>query len=117
MPSQTEHLAQARRNLEILEQFSFTTCACLDWLVVLAFYTALHWVDAFLATLGRHPKNHFERNRDVSNYLRDIYAHYTHLYNVSREVRYFAIPYPRRRARYANALRNEFAAIRTHFGY
>jgi len=79
MPSQTAHLAQASqtfsfpkrkslikkkrrgiyplRNLEILEQFSFTTCACLDWLVVLAFYTVLHWVDAFLATLGRHPKN------------------------------------------------------------
>jgi hypothetical protein len=31
--------------------------------VVLAFYSALHWIDAYLATRGLHPDSHLVRNR------------------------------------------------------
>jgi len=116
MPGQRAHLAQANRNLRILEQFNFTTCDYLDWLVVIAFYTALHWVDAFLATLGLHPDNHRARNFEVRTHLPAIHAHYMRLYLVSRDARYGAIHYRRRQMRYVRALQNEFAAIRAHFG-
>lgn len=116
MPQQREHLIQARRNLHILDQFNFTSCACLDWLVILAFYTVLHWVDAFLATLNIHPGNHHERNLEVRARLPAISAHYIRLYAVSREARYHARTYRMRRIRYMRTLQNDFAAIRIYFG-
>ena len=32
-----------------------------EWEVTMLFYSALHYVDAFLATRGLHPQSHLER--------------------------------------------------------
>ena len=57
-----------------------------DWIVITAFYQALHWVDAFLATKQRHPSDHRERNWEVRNNadLKIIKRNYNRLYKASR---------------------------------
>jgi hypothetical protein len=62
MPGRAQHLAKARSNAE----FSIELLAGgqrLDWSVVAAFYSALHWVDAYLAGQQVHPFNHEDRER------------------------------------------------------
>lgn len=61
-----------------------------DWIVITAFYQALHWVDAFLAKTQRHPSNHGNRNWEVRNDadLKVIKKNYKRLYDASRSARY-----------------------------
>ena len=61
-----------------------------DWIVISAFYQALHWVNIFLATKQRRPGDHGERNREVRNDadLKKIRDNYDRLYWASREARY-----------------------------
>ena len=61
-----------------------------DWIVISAFYQALHWVNTFLATKQRYPSDHGERNREVRKDadLKKIWDNYNRLYTASREARY-----------------------------
>ena len=69
---------------------------CLDWQVVILFYAALHWADAYLATLGIDPGSHSAplssrrpgRNRLVERHLPEAAEHYFHLHNLSTVARY-----------------------------
>ena len=51
------------------------------------FYSALHYVDAFLATLGMHPRTHCERNDLLAN-LTDLAVYYQVLSKRSMNARY-----------------------------
>jgi len=51
MPSPDEHLRVARRNRKLLDDGLFT--ADERWAVVIAFYTALHYVERLAAREGR----------------------------------------------------------------
>lgn len=70
----------------------------LDWVVITAFYQALHWVDAFLAKTQRHPGDHRNRNREVRQdvYLKAIKRHYKRLYDASLSARYYPNTYRNR---------------------
>ena len=61
-----------------------------DWIVISAFYQALHWVNIFLATKQCRPGDHGERNREVRNDadLKVIKENYKRLYDASRSARY-----------------------------
>mgnify|MGYP005845172629 CR=1 FL=1 len=59
-----------------------------DWLAIIAFYAALHWLDSYLAHQGLHPSNHRERNRAAQ--VLPIWDEYYELYAVSRIARYEA---------------------------
>ena len=62
-----------------------------DWIVIIAFYQALHWVDAYLLSKGQsQPTNHTARNNVVRNdkFLRSIYGHFDYMYNASMHARY-----------------------------
>ena len=61
-----------------------------DWIVITAFYQALHWVDAFFALSNRHPRRHGERKRFVDQHenLERISESYTNLYDASIIARY-----------------------------
>jgi len=63
-----------------------------DWLATLAFYSALHWLDASFADRGLHPTNHRERNRAARGL--PIWDEYYELYAVSRIARYEARQLP-----------------------
>jgi len=63
-----------------------------DWLVTIAFYIALHFVDAKLArrTPPLHPQRHPVRNNYVSRFLPpDVARDYLYLYNKSMIARYY----------------------------
>ena len=99
MGAQTSHLSQADKN----EKFYLAICSSnalseqfTDWAVVVLFYSALHYVDAFLDTEEIHPRTHTERNRLVSrkHQISDIYPNYLSLHDRSIDARYNLVCFP-----------------------
>jgi hypothetical protein len=88
MPTVSEHIAKAEAFERVLVIFDEGNPDHCDWIAVVAFYAALHWVDAYLAVLGNHPQNHRERNLIVT--LLPIAFEYSLLYSTSRRARYEA---------------------------
>jgi hypothetical protein len=86
MPIQSEHVSAAEANTHLATTLLDLSPA---WSIVVTFYAALHWVDAFLATFPLHPENHVERNYYVGlSPLAPIFPSYIRLSNRSREARY-----------------------------
>ncbi|MGD0496149.1 MAG: hypothetical protein ABSB28_08930 [Candidatus Bathyarchaeia archaeon] len=87
--SAMENLAKARRNREILLNYLLKLVAqCPEWVAVVAFYSALHFVDAYYAKLGIHFQRHVDRNKEVAESLQDIFDVYYNLYDISVNSRY-----------------------------
>jgi uncharacterized protein (UPF0332 family) len=59
MPSKGQHLSQAIHNRNFYD--ALTDPGYLDWSVNALFYSALHYVDAYLDTKGYDPNNHDKR--------------------------------------------------------
>ncbi len=92
MPGQAQHLVAARTNTEFAKQL-MEQGDHLDWAVVAVFYSALHWVDSFLARQQIHPLNHEDRDRYVRRtQLRQIYNEYRRLRLSADESRYSLKP-------------------------
>jgi len=95
MTDKPAHLRKAQHNEKFLQfvqrNDSISTPVFPDWMVTVAFYVALHYVDAKLAELvGCHPVDHTERNRLVAVNLRSVSPNYMFLKNRSEYARYFA---------------------------
>jgi hypothetical protein len=78
---QTEQLALAlNRDLPV----------CIDWAVAMLFYSALHYIDAFLAGKNVHPMNHKQRDEEIerNGSLSGIYGAYRRLKDLVRAARY-----------------------------
>lgn len=84
-----QHIQKAERNQRFVTE---TLMSFLhnypDWVSVVAFYSALHYVEAILATYNLHFEHHVERNRQVSLLLQDIESEYLNLYDLARNARY-----------------------------
>lgn len=66
MADRSEHRAQAELNRSLAERLLAegrrdNDQGLIDWAVTVAFYSAVHCVEAALADHGLHPKNHRER--------------------------------------------------------
>lgn len=87
MPSKEDHLARARHNEFFV---SSTENPFFDWKLTGIFYSALHYVDAYLATLNIHPPSHALRlmQFEVNAKLKPIRRDYRDLLNESRTARY-----------------------------
>jgi hypothetical protein len=90
------HQRKARHNNNFLQLIqrndSGTNPTFPDWMVTVAFYIALHYVDAKLASLNPplHPRDHSERNYFVSSSLPRAEARsYLFLKSKSEFARYF----------------------------
>ena len=91
MPSRDKHRARARHNEELV-----TTLGQLpndpypDWRAAALFYAAMHVAGAYLATRGRHSREHQERILLVRMEctLAPINANFRRLLNASRTARY-----------------------------
>lgn len=62
-----------------------------DWIVIIAFYQALHWVDAYLISKGHsQPTSHGKRKNVIrsDSSLRPIYRHFDYMHNASEHARY-----------------------------
>ena len=66
-----------------------------DWVVITAFYQALHWVDAYLAMKQCDANSHGERRRAIrkDEDLKPIKKYYKRLYDASIFARYEAKTY------------------------
>ena len=117
MPAESSHIAQAEKNESFyrallsnpdsLERYA-------DWQVVVLFYAALHYADAFFARAGLHPSNHRERDRLVAQTpeLSRIYPEYRTLYDSSLDARYNLVIFPRQLVEVLYA--GPFTSVRNH---
>ena len=62
MPNQQEHLKKASHNENFYQSLALESTPYKDWLVVGVFYTALHFIDAYLAKRHIHPFSHAMRD-------------------------------------------------------
>jgi uncharacterized protein (UPF0332 family) len=87
MPTKAQHIQKAEHN----EQFSNSLIATVytDWAVTGYFYSALHYVDAYLSTKGIHPIMHTQRDNKAKRALPiKIWGAYRYLKDASRDTRY-----------------------------
>ena len=64
MPSDSEHLAVAERNLVLINHLLPEINPFGDWLTVIAFYRALHLVEAVF--FRNHPNKHGQPRRPLA---------------------------------------------------
>jgi NifB/MoaA-like Fe-S oxidoreductase len=91
-----EHINQAKRNLAFLESINHNVKDCIDWQVTVCFYTALHLINAHLATFELQYRKHVdvknalnpENNLSISKLPEDEYVAYATLQMLSRRSRY-----------------------------
>jgi hypothetical protein len=89
MPGRDEHLRQAERFEAFLKQI--TPLPHKEWIVIVSFHIALHYVDAFLATKGHAQiDGHSDRWTKIARYpeTRAIEDDYRRLYKEAKEARY-----------------------------
>lgn len=89
MPSKVEHRARAEHDEFLVAS---TGNPFFDWKVTGTFYSALHYVDAFLAAQNIHPATHSIRLGHVQTdpKLKPVFRDYRDLLNESRTARYEA---------------------------
>lgn len=88
MPSADQHRNKAERNRQFLNSISLTDYP--EWVVVAAFYTAVHLVERLRHLAGDgHSTSHEDRLEYVQHHLPDaIHTDYHILQNVSMLARY-----------------------------
>jgi hypothetical protein len=91
MPSQLEHTRQWQSNHSLLAQV-MTQIEYPDWVITLAFYTALHSTERFLARQKVHPQSHSIRDVEIQQFAvqltRPVLRAYAGMKNASRNARY-----------------------------
>ncbi len=91
MANNQSHMTQWKHNRSLLDH---VPTVYPDWLVTIAFYTALHAIDALLAYDHIAVHSHDTRNTTLkqTNRYDYIWKHYAPLHDRSRKVRYLAKP-------------------------
>ena len=87
MHTPQEHLAQVVRNEEFANAISGLETRFTEWEVTALFYSALHYVNAFLATHGYEAKNHYHRRNLIALYT-NLSNEYDNLFQHSLDARY-----------------------------
>ena len=92
MPNENSHLALANHNQELLDKLVAEVDKFPDWTATVAFYKALHVVEAAFACENpvRHGTDHPSRERILKSDRKyeSIYRHYRVLYAASMVARY-----------------------------
>lgn len=93
MPSQSEHETAAKSNRAaiVVLRADCSTC-CAPWIVIVAFYAAMHVVEAVLASQNLHSENHEGRHETLKRNRRyqHLYKHYKPLFDAAWRARYEA---------------------------
>ena len=116
MASESGHLEQADRNERCSEALSgLNPTRFTEWEVTTLFYSALHYLEAYLARNGidyRHPKKHSQRKNELANHaeLDSIVMNYLSLQDYSENARYELASYSE--AEVAMFRDDEFVPIR-----
>ena len=110
MPSDTDHIQQARRNAQFLSTFDLAATPHAEWVIIVAFYTAVHLVEAHFARANLHWRRHEDRNRQVERQFPEISTDYMLLYKESRKARYDCLPVTSAQA--SRAVHNFYEPVR-----
>lgn len=92
MPTKEEHIAKAEGNAAFALSLPLENQTKIDWALIVLFYAALHYVEAYLSTIGQHLRSHTTRDNAVGrdSNLRKVYSEYQDLkyygYNARYEV-------------------------------
>jgi len=92
MSTELEHLHKAEYNERFYLSFDLDNTPYRDWVVNGIFYSAVHYIESYFATQGKHSKNHADRNAEISgdpNLGRHIYKKFKPLKDDSENGRYF----------------------------
>ena len=73
MPNRTTHETQALHNDRFWQSLDVGTTPYTDWIVNGIFYSAIHWIEAYLATINSHSSSHANRSTIMKGlfWLRD----------------------------------------------
>lgn len=92
MPLDTQLLQRAERNERLLGTFDISSTEFLDWAVVVSFYVALRYVDAFFTGVlpEYRPRDHGYRNSLIARtaQTKAIFSSYRLLFDQSVDARY-----------------------------
>lgn len=87
--SAVDYLTKARNSEKLLNAIVALKSRNLDWEIIITFYTALQYVDAFLkGKLEFKYDDHSVRNNLIKKHLDKIWPEYSDLYWDSRKARY-----------------------------
>ena len=98
MPDARSHLRQAQHNRDLIESLIPASTPFLDWVVTVAFYVALHRIEAWFAGKGQHFESHTQRDDWLSKakQLRQVvWPRYKELEFQSRQARYQCVSFDR----------------------
>lgn len=92
MPTKEEHIAKAEGNAAFALSLSLEDQTRIDWALIAFFYAALHYVEAYLSTIGQHLRNHQARDNAVGrdSNLRKVFHEYEDLKYYGYNARYEA---------------------------
>jgi hypothetical protein len=91
VPTRDEHVRKAEGNEAFADSIEPTNQARIDWKLVVFFYTAVHYVEAYVAkTLGTHLRSHTTRDSYISkeSNLKKVRVSYGHLKYYGYNARY-----------------------------
>ena len=92
--SSDEHIRKARNNRSFANAIKTDVPTLREWRVTVSFYSALHFVQAWLSYRGVFPENHGERSRCImgDNSLASIWRTYRDLSDLAHKARYTVVP-------------------------
>ena len=115
MPDFQQHLLRAKQNEVLARELPKVDGFYVDWAITVLFYSALHYIDAYLAGKNKHPRNHQVRDEEVeaNGAISDIFEDYRRLKDMSRSAPYQIADYPVAKFDYASS---RLEKIKKHLG-
>lgn len=114
MPTKAEHVKKAEGNARFALSLSLDDQPKIDWALIALFYAALHYVEAYLSTIGQHVRKHGTRDSYVARdtNLRKIFKEYSDLKFYGYNARYEMTTF--RAADVTGTANRHFQTIRSH---
>lgn len=96
LASKDEHLSKALDNQHLAESLVNFDRAQREWGVIIRFYSAVHYVEAYLSVVSRESTGHPDRRRLIRGRpeLTAIEVHFQDLFNMAWNARYLCLPCP-----------------------
>ena len=90
MPSKHEHITKAEGNASFAKSLSLDNQTRIDRALVVLFYAAMHYVEAYLATTRQHLRSHAVRDRVLGTEpeLKKVFKEYQDLKFCGYNARY-----------------------------
>lgn len=118
MPTRDEHVKKAQGNETFAASIAPNTQTEIDWTLVVLFYAAVHYVEAYLyKQWGQHVRSHTTRDKYFGKEasLKKIFAPYSHLkfygYNARYEVSTFTAVDTQEAAKYLSEIKAQILPL------